>query len=122
MSEYIKIAGVSERDTDLLFLEEFISSPDFTDFFLRSIGLSNLGLSFLKASRSVTDSTGESDLEVTLKDDNNQNFVLLLENKVNAGFQPQQADRYRARGTAYVNHSKANAFATVLLAPFCWRI
>ena len=117
MTDYIKISGVSERDTDLLFLEEFTSSPDFVDFFLNRIGLSGKGLSFLEASRSVTDSTGESDLEVTLKGIDDKKFVLLLENKVNAGFQPKQAERYRARGTTYANHGKISGFTTVLLAP-----
>ncbi len=117
MTDYIKIAGVSERDTDLLFLEEFTASPDFVDFFLKQLGLSERGLSFLDASRSVTDSTGESDLEVSLVAGDGQKFVLLLENKVNAGFQPKQAERYRARGTTYANHGKIGGFTTVLLAP-----
>ena len=37
MTDYIKIAGVSERDTDLLLLEEFTASPDFVQFFLERI-------------------------------------------------------------------------------------
>lgn len=117
MTDYIKIAGVSERDTDLLLLEEFTASPDFVQFFLERIGLTDKGYTFLEASRSVTDSTGESDLEVMLTDSDGQKFVLMLENKVNAGFQPKQAERYRARGMTYANHGKIGGFTTVLMAP-----
>lgn len=117
MTDYIKIAGVSERDTDLLLLEEFTASPDFVQFFLERIGLTDKGYSFLEASRSVTDSTGESDLEVMLTGSDGQKFVFMLENKVNAGFQPKQAERYRARGMTYVNHGKIDGFTTVLVAP-----
>lgn len=120
MTDYIKIAGVSERDTDLLLLEEFTASPDFVSFFLDKIGLGDNGYTFLEASRSVTDSTGESDLEVALTSSNGQKFVLLLENKVNAGFQPKQAERYRTRGITYTNHGKIGGFTTVLLAPACY--
>lgn len=117
MTDYIKIAGVSERDTDLLLLEEFTASPDFVQFFLARIGIAEKGYTFLEASRSVTDSTGESDLEVLLTGSDGQKFALLLENKVNAGFQPKQAERYRARGATYVNHGRIGGFTTVLLAP-----
>ena len=34
----IAIAGVSERDIDLLLLEEFIASPDFASWFVAQIG------------------------------------------------------------------------------------
>jgi len=35
---FITIAGVSERDTDLLLLEEIIASHDFTSWFVSQIG------------------------------------------------------------------------------------
>lgn len=114
---HLKIAGVSERDTDLLLLEEFMASPEFVDFFLKKIRLSSDELTFFEASRSVTDSTGESDLEIVLKNKDDLKFVLMLENKVNVGFQPKQAERYRERGTNYVKQGKIGGFTTVLVAP-----
>ena len=41
----------------------------------------------------------------------------MLENKVNAGFQPNQAERYKQRGVNYVKQGKITGFATVLIAP-----
>ncbi len=39
----IAIAGVSERDIDLLLLEEFIASPDFASWFMASLIFNLLG-------------------------------------------------------------------------------
>lgn len=116
----LKIAGVSERDTDLLLLEEFISSEEFCRFFLAALELGVRAYEFVEAVRSVTDSTGESDLEVHFKKGDGSRLVLMLENKVNAGFQPRQAERYRERGQNYINHGKVDDFITVLLAPIAY--
>lgn len=115
--DLIRIAGVSERDTDLLFLEEFMSSSEFVDFFLKKVGWDNGGLHLFQAARSVTDSTGESDIEIILCDDQENMHLLLIENKVNAGFQPMQAERYIERGENYIKHGKVVRFITVLIAP-----
>ena len=67
--------------------------------------------------RSVTQSTGESDLEVALESGGGDPVRLLIENKVNAGFQPQQAERYRTRGSTYLERGDCSSFRTVLVAP-----
>jgi hypothetical protein len=113
----IQISGVSERDIDLLLLEEFIASNKFQTFFLEQTKFKDIDLVFLDAQRSVTDSTGESDLEVTFKDNKNQSYVLLIENKVNANFQKDQLARYRQRGTNYIKLKKVIDFTTILVAP-----
>lgn len=69
------------------------------------------------AFRSVTESTGESDLEVFLADDAGETTCLLIENKVHARFQPQQAGRYQQRGKSYIAAGRCSAFVTVLVAP-----
>jgi len=116
----IQISGVSERDIDLLLLEEFIASSIFQTLFLKQTKFKNIDLVFLDARRSVTDSTGESDLEVTFEDTKNQSYVLLIENKVNANFQKDQLARYRQRGTNYIKLKKVIDFTTVLVAPECF--
>lgn len=112
-----KIAGVSERDIDLLLLEEFISSHKFQDLFLDLTLLQDKNLNFIQAQRSVTDSTGESDLEVTFQDENGNTYILLIENKVNANFQKDQLIRYVQRGENYIKHNKIVVFRTILVAP-----
>lgn len=112
-----RIAGVSERDTDLLLLEEFMSSPGFCAFFLGAIGMENQGYRYVEGARSVTDSTGESDLEIVFESSSVDRLICLVENKINAGFQPRQAERYRERGANHVRQGRCATFVTVLLAP-----
>lgn len=112
----LHIAGISERDTDLFLLEEFISSPEFCDWFCNAVGRGQ-SCRLESALRSVTSANGESDLEVIVEGANGSRFCLLIENKVNASFQPNQAARYRHRGETYVRQGKVDAFQTVLVAP-----
>ena len=71
------ISGVSERDIDLLLLEEFMSSKEFQDLFLKLTNFYNKNLEFVEAQRSVTDSTGESDLEITFQSKDKKIYKLL---------------------------------------------
>jgi len=118
MSTRIVIAGVSERDVDLLLLEEFQSSTSFQEWFVsQALGPSvSLG-HCVAAQRSVTQSTGESDLEIVFIDAQGTQTRMLIENKVNAGLQPFQAERYHLRGEAYVSRGECSAYYTVIVAP-----
>lgn len=114
----IRISGVSERDLDLLLLEEFISSPQFLKWFVNQVGYSQLvDVELIDVQRSVTHSTGESDLEVTLLDKKRRAYTLLIENKIGANFQYMQADRYRQRGDSYKKQGKIFDYRTILIAP-----
>jgi len=114
----IAIAGVSERDIDLLLLEEFIASPDFASWFVAQLGFEEAANALVTdAKRSVTHSTGESDLEILFIDNASRSFKLLIENKVGAGFQPMQAQRYRERGENYKKGYRISDYRTVLVAP-----
>lgn len=114
----ISIAGVSERDVDLLLLEEFIASPAFGAWFVQQIIDPSVNVGECEdAQRSVTDSTGESDLEVTFANGYNERTRFLVENKVGAGLQPQQAERYRLRGAGYVSRGLCTRYYSVIAAP-----
>src|SRR5690606_27780257 len=69
------------------------------------------------ARRSVTDSTGESDLGVLLADSEGAKVRLLIENKVNAMLQPRQAERYRERGSACLASGGCSRYLTAIVAP-----
>ncbi len=117
-SKFITIAGVSERDIDLLLLEEFIASTRFCEWFISKIAFSEAkGANIEDVKRSVTHSTGESDLEITLINPEKNRYRLLIENKVNAGFQPEQAERYKQRGETYIQHDDIQQYKTILVAP-----
>ncbi len=114
----ISIAGVSERDVDLLLLEEAQSETGFAEWLVEEAlgATSDLG-ECVGARRSVMHLTGESDLEIDYEDENGEVSRLLIENKVGAGLQPQQAERYRQRGDSYLATGKCTTYHTILLAP-----
>lgn len=114
----IAIAGVSERDIDLLLLEEFQSSPSFLQWFQDLVlGKKMPKLDFVSASRSVRYSFGEIDLEVVFAMPSGKEVRFLIENKVNAGFQKDQAARYRESGDSHVSSRDGTKYHTVLIAP-----
>jgi hypothetical protein len=79
MSEVAPIPGLCERDIDLLLVEEFLSSPAFLAWFAERAGLKETsGLKLLHVERSRSDSTGESDVEVTYKEPSRRRVRLLL--------------------------------------------
>lgn len=118
MNETIFIAGVSERDIDLLLLEEFMADVEFCAWFVAKAGLGMLHTATpVEAKRSVTSSSGESDLLIKMIRDDGTQHLLLIENKVSAGFQPAQAQRYQQRGRNYIAQGDASGFTTILVAP-----
>src|SRR5262249_5148001 len=66
---------------------------------------------------SVTQTTGESDLEISFVGPDGGRWRLLIENKIAASFQAQQAERYRQRGATYIERGDCGAFYTILVAP-----
>ena len=67
----------------------------------------------LNAQRSVTTSIGQSDLDLAVSLFDGSVHYLLIENKVSAGMQPRQAERYRERGEVYVAEGECAGFTTV---------
>jgi hypothetical protein len=102
------VSPVEERHIDYILEEEFSVSPDFLEFFLQQARFNASDKSRIAectrdrecmAVRSVMTAKGETDLLV--KYGTNKGILpmaILIENKIRAGFQPDQAKRYRARG------------------------
>lgn len=110
----IQLCGVSERDVDLLLVEELSASSGFRAWFSEQIGLTQSDLT--EVARSVVSSTGESDLELTFQSAEGTTKVL-VENKIDAMLQPRQPERYVERGETYVGSRRCDRFMTVLVAP-----
>jgi len=111
----IDLRGVTERDIDLLLLEELIASSDFREWFQSQLAI-DPAQSLESAARSVVTSTGESDLEVTFCRDGCRTRVL-VENKIDAPLQPRQAERYRERAQDYLARGECDRVLTVIIAP-----
>lgn len=114
----VSVAGICERDIDLLILEELHSSPSFQAWFLgRVIGRPVINQKLLAASYSVRQTLGESDLEAWFYDEDDRRICVLVENKINANPQPEQAARYRKRALAYLEQRQAFSAYTAIVAP-----
>ena len=119
LDELKVLQTVVERDIDLLVLEELLISEPFQHFFVRQIfGDAEQLDEFDGAWHSVTHhSLGESDLVFTFRAESGITFGVLVENKINAKFMPQQAKRYLARGKEGKTEGWWQEFTTCLMAP-----
>jgi hypothetical protein len=113
--EQIKLAYVAERDIDLLLLEEINVNPDFASWLCGALHAGqNRTAGCTSARHSVTHPAfGESDLVVIYED----GLALLIENKIDAPSQPDQALRYRRRGEEGCREKRWQRFLTCILAP-----
>jgi hypothetical protein len=120
MSEPTILEAVAERDVDLLLLEELVVSPDFLAWWLDQVKAEGggKGAVVVRAQHSVTDPRlGESDLVVIYSRAQSDVHAVLIENKINAPAQPDQALRYKQRGEAGVATRAWESFRTCIVAP-----
>ena len=110
--------SVSERDMDLLFLEEFAVNRDFLNLFIQEIkDISLADYEVVSEEVSFVDEAlGESDLTIILERDGHK-VALLIEDKINAIAQPRQYERYVERGNKGIQEKLYDAFYVFLIAP-----
>lgn len=121
MNPAISVSSVSERDVDLLLLEEFVASEEFGSWFVGSAFEDPPAIgACLSARRSVTQSNGESDLELLFEVGGGRRLLLMIENKVGAGLQPMQAARYADRRANYLDRGDCDQALTIITAPECY--
>lgn len=117
-------SAVRERQIDFLLQEEFSLGTSFLQEFLNLCGIEQTAREVCDVRASVRDqysneSSGESDLVVLYRAEGDANSViraLLIEDKIDAAFQPDQAKRYKCRGELGVP-KLWSAYATCLVAP-----
>lgn len=108
------LASVHERDIDLLLMEEFHASPEFTAWFASEAGVPEA--QFDGAWHSVTDADGETDLLLRVRSEAKR-IAILIENKVCAGEQDRQDERYHLRAARAQGQGKCDSFVTCMCAP-----
>ena len=113
------IEALGERDIDLLLLEAFHVSAQFQTWFAaKAFGPESRGCRFESASHAVTDpELGESDLIAYYIDPEGQVLAILIEDKIDAAAQPEQAARYRKRGEAGISAGRWTSFRTCIVGP-----
>ncbi len=104
-----------ERDIDLLLCMELHADAALAKHLATRAGLADAR--FNGAWVSVSNTDGESDLIVIFQTPNAGDVVLLIENKIDANFQPDQAKRYRIRADQFVDEAEASRALTMLVAP-----
>jgi hypothetical protein len=110
------IDGVTEREIDLLLLLALHASPGFRAF-LASKTAGPGDFEFLGAWRGVYDNLGECDLLVLVRDAKDRRVAIMIEDKIDASFQPGQASRYRERGERGCALERWDRFITCLCTP-----
>lgn len=112
----IPVEAVRERDIDFLILEELVSEKAFADHLVNIIKLPSCDET-LSAQRSVTDfGLGETDIIFEYRS-GTETIGVLIENKLDAIFQPQQSNRYFQRAEHYLSSKRFDKTFVVLIAP-----
>lgn len=111
------IESVTERDIDLLILEELTVSFDFFEWFAGKICNKDVER-VIGVWHSITDKRfGESDLASIFVTKDGIKFGLLIENKIDALPQPDQCNRYNERGKLGVENKTWQEYLVCLIAP-----
>ncbi len=116
-SELYEFGYLRERDVDTFLMYSFALDNDFLRLFTDKLDWNLSSPKITSIELSKTDpSLGESDVTVVFSSDN-QNYALLIEDKIDAEAQPNQCERYYQRGDLGVNRKEYDAFAVFIVAP-----
>ena len=106
---------VSERDMDLLILEELVSSKEVAKLFLSRVGMEAAEPVFAEISQTTVE-WGESDIVVVFAAENKKH-AFLIEDKIDAIAMPRQCDRYFKRGDNGVRMGEYDNYSVFIVAP-----
>lgn len=108
---------IYERDVDLLLAEEFEVNPQFANQIKSLTKFADGPAVVVECWVSKSSNLGESDLEVIYQRQDGSRFALMIEDKVDAGLQPDQAERYRLRAERERPKGAYSDSQVVLCAP-----
>jgi len=118
MLEINFLEAVTERDVDLLILEELSVGEEFRKRFSTLVFGETVYKAYIGAWHSVcSDNLGESDLLFIFKAMNGLKTAILIENKIDAPPMSEQGERYRQRGEAGIKDRLWESFRTCIIAP-----
>ena len=111
-------SSIQERDVDMLLVEELNANEEFASWLVaRTWGISKFS-SHVRTWHSVSVGVlGESDVVFLFADAEANHRALLIENKIDAAAQPNQAERYRKRGEQGKTAGDWVEYRTCLVAP-----
>lgn len=110
---------LTERDLDLILLEELSSDTGFLAWFVKHLDLVNCTLLYAEHSAWDVDDDekwGETDVRAFVESDGIR-IAILIEDKIEAQFTDRQAERYQERAAKLVERGDADKSLAVLCAP-----
>jgi len=120
-------SSITERDVDLLLVEELRCSPKFQNWFLGLLAANKSIPAFgsvadICVQHSVSDSkgSGESDIQLdftAVRAGRSERWSVFIEDKMAAGFQPGQPQRYLSRAESHKNRLNLDGAVAILVAP-----
>ena len=114
MAEH-KFRDILEHDMDMLILEEFSCSNEFSKIFLSKVGIENATLCSTWQSKTDCE-LGESDMTVVLNC-GDKTVALLIEDKIDAIAMPEQPSRYVLRGNQGIANGEYDNYYIFIIAP-----
>ena len=111
------IDHVLERDLDLVLMGALFASEPFRAFMLKSAVGWTERHSLVRTCVSEMADAGESDVLLVVDLEGADRLAVMIEDKISAPFQPEQANRYRQRGEQGIQDGRWNRFTTCLCAP-----
>lgn len=106
-----------ERDIDLLLAEELAVNPAFGVWLRSKTKFVGQTAEVADVFVSKADNLGESDLIALYESADGSRFALMIEEKIDAPLQPDQAGRYRLRAQREIKMGAYSAYAVILCAP-----
>lgn len=109
---------VREELIDRLLIQELACNKPFAGWFLeRCAGRAASRGELVELNQSRTRRGRETDVEVHWRGEDGRRLLLLIENKIEAAFQPEQLEDYHERGKGLIRDGKTDEYRVVLLAP-----
>ncbi|MGZ8362949.1 MAG: hypothetical protein ACXW3D_03725 [Caulobacteraceae bacterium] len=120
MDEVLTLTHATERDVDLILVEELKCSPPFVRWFVQQVGTKvgrQLDCETCRVTHSKRRTYNRREIDITLEVvSSGRRAVFLIENKLDTSEQPRQAESYREEADLLVSQGAEAAF-TVLVCP-----
>ena len=110
-----KFRDILEHDMDMLILEEFSCSTEFSKIFLSKVCIENATLCLTWQSKTDCE-LGESDMTVVFNC-GSKKIALLIEDKIDAIAMPEQPSRYILRGDKGIADGEYDSYFVFIVAP-----
>jgi hypothetical protein len=119
----LTLTHATERDIDMLFIEELDASPDFANFILqKACSDTNVQIATQNVFHSVrrTHNRREIDIQLSAMCTEGRRHAILIENKLDTTAQAGQAQSYRDEASLLLARGEADVAKTMLICPAAW--